>query len=74
MLGRNSPLILRSIAQRCVSKDEARTNHGLMVRDGAIAGVACVNLATKRLLTKRRSPILAVMAGLVPAIPMRGAP
>ena len=29
------------------------TDCGLMVRDGAMAGVACVNLATKRLLTMR---------------------
>ena len=32
------PLILRSVAKRCVSKDEARNGHqGLMVRDGANA-------------------------------------
>jgi hypothetical protein len=37
-----------------VSKDEEFEQ--LMVRDGAIAGVACANLAMERLLTMREYP------------------
>ena len=48
------PLILRSVAKRCVSKDEARNRHrGLMVRDGANAPPHHEELPRPQVLTTR---------------------
>jgi hypothetical protein len=49
--------MVRSAARRRISNHEANAHHNnLILRDAAIAGVACANLAMERLLTMGEYP------------------